>query len=53
MPCAARTGRWSAPDVHGLYAHARTAGFVYQASLRVGLVESLGISFGPVQRGAA
>jgi conjugative relaxase-like TrwC/TraI family protein len=46
-------GRWSAPDARGFYAHARTAGFVYQASLRAGLVESLGIAFGPVRRGAA
>jgi conjugative relaxase-like TrwC/TraI family protein len=46
-------GRWSASDARGLYAHARTAGFVYQASLRAGLVESLGVAFGPVHRGAA
>jgi conjugative relaxase-like TrwC/TraI family protein len=46
-------GRWSAPDARGLHAHARTAGFVYQASLRAGLVESLGVAFGPVHRGAA
>jgi conjugative relaxase-like TrwC/TraI family protein len=46
-------GRWSAPDARGLYAHARTAGFVYQASLRAGLVESLGVAFAPVHRGAA
>ena len=36
-------GRWSAPDARGRYAYARTAGFVYQASLRAGLVESLGV----------
>ena len=46
-------GRWSAPDARGLYFHARTAGFVYQASLRASLVESLGVSFGPVRHGAA
>ncbi len=46
-------GRWSAPDARGLYAHARTASFVYQASLRAGLIESLGVGFGPVHRGAA
>jgi conjugative relaxase-like TrwC/TraI family protein len=45
--------RWSAPDARGLYFHARTAGFVYQASLRASLVESLGVSFGPVRNGAA
>jgi conjugative relaxase-like TrwC/TraI family protein len=46
-------GRWSAPDARGMYFHARTAGFVYQASLRAALVESLGLSFGPVRNGAA
>ena len=46
-------GRWSAPDARLLYFHARTAGFVYQASLRAGLVEALGVRFGPVVRGAA
>jgi conjugative relaxase-like TrwC/TraI family protein len=46
-------GRWSAPEARLLYYHARTAGFVYQASLRGGLVEALGISFGPVHSGSA
>ena len=46
-------GRWSAPDARLFYFHARTAGFVYQASLRAGLVESLGVRFGPVRRGTA
>jgi conjugative relaxase-like TrwC/TraI family protein len=31
----------------------RTAGFVYQASLRANLVEALGVRFGPVTRGSA
>jgi Ti-type conjugative transfer relaxase TraA len=46
-------GRWSAPDARLLYFHARTGGFVYQAALRARLVESLGVSFGPVVNGAA
>jgi conjugative relaxase-like TrwC/TraI family protein len=46
-------GRWSSPDARLLYFHARTAGFVYQASLRAHLVEALGVRFGPVTRGAA
>ena len=46
-------GRWSSPDARLLYFHARTAGFVYQASLRAHLVESLGVRFGPVVRGSA
>jgi conjugative relaxase-like TrwC/TraI family protein len=46
-------GRWSAPDARGMYFQARTAGFVYQAALRASLVETLGVAFGPVRRGAA
>jgi hypothetical protein len=46
-------GRWSSPDARLLYFHARTAGFVYQASLRAHLVEALGVRFGPVVRGSA
>jgi conjugative relaxase-like TrwC/TraI family protein len=46
-------GRWSSPDARLLYFHARTAGFVYQASLRAHLVESLGVRFSPVVRGSA
>jgi Ti-type conjugative transfer relaxase TraA len=46
-------GRWSAPDARLLYFHGRTAGFVYQASLRAGLVEALGVRFGLVRHGSA
>jgi Ti-type conjugative transfer relaxase TraA len=46
-------GRWSAPDARLFYLHARTGGFVYQAALRARLVESLGVSFGPVTNGSA
>jgi conjugative relaxase-like TrwC/TraI family protein len=46
-------GRWSALYASLLYHHARTAGFVYQAALRAGLVESLGVQFGPVRNGTA
>jgi len=46
-------GRWSAPDARLLYFHGRTAGFVYQATLRAGLVEALGVRFGPVHHGSA
>ena len=38
-------GRWSAPHASLLYHHGRTAGFVYQAALRAGLVELLGVQF--------
>ncbi len=46
-------GRWSAPEARLLYYHARTAGFLYQASLRAGLVEALGLRFGPLRSGSA
>ena len=46
-------GSWSAPDARLLYHHAKTAGFLYQASLRSRLVDSLGVRFGPVKSGAA
>jgi len=46
-------GVWSAPDARLLYFHARTAGFLYQAALRSGLVEGLGVRFGPVVNGTA
>jgi conjugative relaxase-like TrwC/TraI family protein len=46
-------GAWSAPDGRLLYHHARTAGFLYQAALRAGLGENLGVRFGSVRRGMA
>ena len=46
-------GRWSALDGTALYAHARTAGFLYQAALRAELTAKVGVGWGPVQRGVA
>jgi conjugative relaxase-like TrwC/TraI family protein len=46
-------GKWSAPDARLLYFHARTAGFLYQAALRAGLTDALGVHFGPVINGTA
>jgi conjugative relaxase-like TrwC/TraI family protein len=46
-------GRWTALDARHLYRHAKTAGFLYQAELRREIDERLGLSWGPVQRGAA
>ena len=46
-------GRWSALDGRRLYAHARTASFVYQAVLRGELTHTLGVEWTPVQRGIA
>ena len=44
-------GEWSALFGRALYRQARTAGFIYQAVLRHGLTERLGVGFGAVQRG--
>ncbi|MGH9128829.1 MAG: MobF family relaxase [Acidimicrobiales bacterium] len=46
-------GRWSALDAQRLYAQARTAGFIYQATLRARLTRSLGLGWGPVKAGMA
>ena len=46
-------GRWSALDGRRLYAHAKTAGYLYQAQLRAELVRRLGIEWGPVRNGMA
>jgi conjugative relaxase-like TrwC/TraI family protein len=46
-------GRWTALDARLLYAHGRTAGFLYQAALRAELSRELGVGWGPVRNGAA
>jgi conjugative relaxase-like TrwC/TraI family protein len=46
-------GRWSALDGRRLYAHARTASFVYQAVLRGELTRMLGVEWSPVRKGIA
>ncbi|MDP3713734.1 MAG: MobF family relaxase [Mycobacteriales bacterium] len=48
-----RDGKWSAIDTREIYAHARTAGFVYQAVLRGELTRTLGVTWGPVRNGQA
>ena len=45
--------KWSALWPRLIYHHARTAGFLYQASLRARLTDALGVRFGPVKNGAA
>ena len=45
--------RWSALDGRLVYAHARTAGFLYQAALRAELTRSLGVEWKPVSKGSA
>jgi hypothetical protein len=46
-------GRWTALDGRQLYEHAKTAGYLYQAHLRVEVRERLGLDWGPVSKGAA
>lgn len=46
-------GRWSALDGRRLFAHAKTAGFLYQAVLRGQLTDELGVQWNPVERGMA
>ncbi len=46
-------GRWSTLDARHLYAHAKTAGYIYQSVLRDQLTRTLGVEFGPVTNGVA
>jgi len=46
-------GRWSALDGRLVYAHARAAGFLYQAALREELSRRLGVGWRPVENGMA
>lgn len=42
---------WSALDGRRIYAHAKTAGYLYQAVLRDQLTRELGVQWNPVERG--
>jgi len=46
-------GRWGALDGRQLYAHALTAGYLYQSQLRAELTRRLGVGWGPVVNGCA
>jgi conjugative relaxase-like TrwC/TraI family protein len=46
-------GRWTALHGRMLYRHAKTAGYLYQAALRVELQERLGLRWQAVEHGAA
>lgn len=46
-------GAATALDGRALYAHARTAGFLYQAALRHQLTQNLGVEWEPVHNGVA
>ena len=46
-------GRWGALDARQVYAHAKTAGYLYQAQLRAELTRRLGVEWSPVRNGHA
>jgi conjugative relaxase-like TrwC/TraI family protein len=46
-------GRWTALDGRALYAHAKTAGYLYQAVLRRALTRELGVRWDSVRNGVA
>jgi conjugative relaxase-like TrwC/TraI family protein len=46
-------GRWTALHGAALYAHAKTASYLYQAALREQLTIGLGVEWGPVVKGIA
>src|SRR3954447_20217187 len=46
-------GRWSALDGRGIYQHAKTAGYLYEAALRARLTARLGVRWTPVRNGIA
>lgn len=46
-------GRWSALNGRALYAHAKTAGYLYEARLRAELTRRLGVAWTPVRNGIA
>jgi hypothetical protein len=46
-------GKWGALDARHLYLHAKTAGYLYQAHLRVELTRRLGVEWTPVRKGSA
>ena len=46
-------GRWTALHHPSLYRAAQTAGYLYQAHLRVRVYKRLGLEWGPVRKGAA
>jgi conjugative relaxase-like TrwC/TraI family protein len=46
-------GQWSAVDSRTIYRHATTASYLYQAVLRGGLTQELGVAWTPIRRGIA
>src|SRR5688500_12535901 len=46
-------GQWSTLDGRRIYAHAKTAGYLYEARLRAELTRALGVVWTPVRNGMA
>ena len=46
-------GQWSTLDARRIYAHAKTAGYLYEARLRSVLTRELGVEWTPVRNGIA
>ena len=46
-------GQWSTLDARRIYAHAKTAGYLYEARLRSELTRQLGVEWTPVRNGIA
>ncbi len=46
-------GRWRTLDFRHVFAHAKTAGYLYEAHLRHLLTDRLGLEWGPVRNGTA
>ena len=46
-------GRWSALDARGVYQQAKTAGYLYEATLRQRLSRRLGVEWSPTRNGIA
>src|SRR5919199_6909742 len=46
-------GQWSTLDGRRIYAHAKTAGYLYEARLRSLLTRNLGVKWGPIRNGIA
>src|SRR3954469_15630825 len=46
-------GRWGTLDGRRIYAHAKTAGYLYEARLRSLLTRELGVAWAPVRNGIA
>jgi conjugative relaxase-like TrwC/TraI family protein len=46
-------GKWSALDARGIYQHAKTAGYLYEATLRQRLTRRLGVEWSGARNGIA